>query len=135
MVCIDRKCLMSSFSKSHCILSMASGRTEHRALTLTQAHQYSYSYMYRASKDIANADALSWLLLLYAPAATMCMPLRQCFLLLSRKLVQQFRHWTEEEPVLFYCICPMLAQNSGWKLNASFGGPEWLDLPLTDHRS
>lgn len=69
MISTDCKCVMSLFNESCCILSVASGGVE-------QAYQY--SYMYRASKGIAKTDALSRLLLLYAPA-TMCMPLRQCF--------------------------------------------------------
>ena len=71
MISTDCKCVMSLFSESLCILSTTSDGIE-------QAYQY--SYMYRASKGIAKTDALSRLLLLYAPA-TMRMPLRPCFLL------------------------------------------------------
>ncbi|XP_034549867.1 uncharacterized protein K02A2.6-like [Notolabrus celidotus] len=96
----DHKPLMSLFSETSCIPSMASARIQRWALTLSA---YQYTIIYKPGKDNANADALSRLPLPETPVSTYVPPETVFSLeMLSETPVKaaQIKQWTERDPVL-----------------------------------
>lgn len=65
-ICSNHKPLQHLFSESRPIPQMASARIQHWALTLSA---YDYNIVYRPGTEMANADLLSRLPLLEAPAS------------------------------------------------------------------